>query len=179
MDEESKLALMENIFLKILRKVEAERNARLKGEVVAADFYLRQVTFCEVAFDMMAEGLGLGGWQLLGDFRRAGHGILEIAETPMSRTLDTHRRALWKKMAESQPELGWEASEDGSGRPEHPPERYLEHDTDHSIEPLEWIYGGERGEEQRAEYARRHAEDAEAQAEWEANARREYDNGLA
>ena len=87
--------------------MEAERKARLAGEVVAADFYLRQVTFCEIAFDMMAEGLGHDAWQLLGDLRRAGHGILEIAETPMSRTLDAMRRELWARMADPE-------------RPEHP-----------------------------------------------------------
>ena len=158
MPEDEKLTLLENIFLKILRKVEAEREARLAGEVVAADFYLRQVTFCEVAFDMMAEGLGLSGWELLGDLRRGGHGILEIAETPMSRTLDTQRRALWKVMADPD-------------RPEHPPERYLDVRDDHSLEPLEVLRGGEIShEEQKREFEERHKADAAAQVEWEASA---------
>jgi len=156
MDEETKLALIENIHRKFLGKVRQEREARLAGEVVAADFYLRQVTFIEVAFDMMSEGLGLDGWQLLGELRRGGHGILEIAETAMSKALDDKRRELWAAMAEPE-------------RPEHPPERYLVEHDDHSIEPLEYMRGGseEEREDQRAEYARLHAVDAQAQAEWE------------
>jgi len=158
MDEESKLILLERILLKLLRKVEAERNARLAGEVVAADFYLRQVTFIEVAFDLMSEGYGLNGWELLGELRRGGHHITEIAETPMSRTLDDQRRKLWAAMADPD-------------RPEYPPEDYLVHGADHSREPLEYMRGGEESEreEQRAEYARRHAAEAEAQANWERN----------
>ena len=97
MDDETKLALLENIHRKFLGKVRQEREARLAGQVVAADFYLRQITFLEVAFDMMAEGLGLDGWELLGEFRRGGHGVLEIAETPMSKALDDGRRELWRR----------------------------------------------------------------------------------
>jgi hypothetical protein len=159
MPQDEKLGLLENIFLKLLRKVEAEREARLAGEVVAADFYLRQVTFIEVALDMMSEGLGFDAWSMLGELRRGGHGILQIAETPMSRTLDTQRRALWKVMADPD-------------RPEYPPEDYLEHGADHSLEPLEYMRGGEdrEREEQRDRYAAQHAEEAEAQAVWEASA---------
>ena len=56
MDQDEQLAVLENIFRKFTGKVEAERKARLAGEVVAADFYLRQVTFFEIAFDMMPKG---------------------------------------------------------------------------------------------------------------------------
>ena len=71
--------------------------------------------------------------------------------------LDDKRRELWKTMAEPE-------------RPEHPPERYLAHDQDHSIEPLEYLCGGHEAarEAERARYAAQHAADAEAQAEWEA-----------
>ena len=48
MDEEEKLQLIESLFDKWLGKVEQEREARLEGQVVAADFYLRQVTCFEV-----------------------------------------------------------------------------------------------------------------------------------
>lgn len=159
MPQDEKLALLENIHRKFLGKVRQEREARLKGEVVAADFYLRQITFLEVAFDMMAEGLGLDGWELLGTFRRGGHGVLEVAETPISKALDAKRRELWKAMSEPE-------------RPEHPPERYLEHDRDHSVEPLEYYCGGHEAarEAERARYAAQHAKDAESQAAWEASA---------
>ena len=157
MSDDDKRDFLENIVLKFLRKVQAERQARLAGEVVAADFYLRQVTVLEVALDLLSEGVGLDGWEVIGDLRRGGHGILDIAETRMSRILDGKRRELWAKMAEPE-------------RPEHPPQRYLEHHKDHSIEPGECFRGGE-GKDWKAEqarYAARHAEEAERQAAWEA-----------
>ena len=73
MNDDEKLQLIENLFYKWLGKVEQEREARLNGQVVAADFYLRQVTFFEVAFDLMTEGFGQDGWQVLSDLRRGGH----------------------------------------------------------------------------------------------------------
>jgi hypothetical protein len=36
------------------QKVAAERQARLGGEIVAADFHLRQITMLEVLFDLAA-----------------------------------------------------------------------------------------------------------------------------
>ncbi len=157
MPEHEKIEILESIFQKFMRKVEAERKARLAGEVVAADYYLRQVTVCEIAFDMMAERLDLDPWLTMSRFRRDGYNIFEIAETEMSRLLDAHRRDLWAEMADPE-------------RPEHPPQRYLLSKGSVSIEPLEYRMGGEEGEKLKAEYARRHAEDAEAQAKWEARA---------
>ena len=155
MSEDYSLALLAKLFDKFVRKVAAERKARLAGKIVSADFYLRQISFFEIVIDLMAEGQGMDAWQMLGDLRRGGHGILDIAQTPLSRALDTARREQWAAMAEPE-------------RPEHPPIRYLEHDKDFSIEPLEYGYGGEKGDRLRAEYAQRHADDAGAQAEWEA-----------
>ena len=45
----------------------------------------------------------------------------------MSRLLDAKRREQWAAMGESHPQLGRGPNEDGSGRPEHPPQRYLTH----------------------------------------------------
>jgi hypothetical protein len=112
MDEGEKLKLVESLFYKWLGKVEAERTARLNGEVVAADFYLRQITFLEVAFDLMSEGLGRDAFTLLSEFRRGNASILTIAATPFSQMLDEKRRELWAKMGEPD-------------RPEYPPARYL------------------------------------------------------
>jgi hypothetical protein len=64
MSDDNKLQLIEGLFAKWLAKVEAERKARLAGEVVAADFYLRQTTFFEVTFDLMCEGMGEDAWQM-------------------------------------------------------------------------------------------------------------------
>ena len=118
----------------------SRRSARRawRGEVVAADFYLRQVTFLEVAFDMMSEGLGLDGWELLGDLRRGGHRITEIAETPMSRMLDDKRRELWRAMS-------------GAGKARAPARSAIWTSTsDHSTEPLEFFRGGDEEEGKRA-----------------------------
>jgi len=157
MSDEDKIALIEGLFYKWLGKVEQEREARLAGEVVAADFYLRQVTFFEVAFDLMTEGFGQDGWQVLSELRRDGHHMTQIAATPMSQMLDAKRRELWAAM--SDPE-----------RPEHPPARYLLSKLNYSLEPLEYEQGGEEGAERKRRYAAQHAADAEAQAEWEAKA---------
>jgi hypothetical protein len=157
MDQDQQLGLIEGLFYKWLCKVDAERKARLPGEVVAADFYLRQVTFFEVAFDLMTEGFGMDGWQALNDLRRGNHHITEIAATPMSQILDAKRRELWAMMKQRE-------------RPEHPPARYLLSKLNYSLEPLEYEQGGEEGRARKAEYARRHEVDAAAQAEWEARA---------
>lgn len=58
MSEDDKLQLIEGLFFKWLGKVEQEREARLAGDVVAADFYLRQTTFFEVTFDLMCSKFG-------------------------------------------------------------------------------------------------------------------------
>jgi len=154
MDDDQKLNLIEGLFYKWLGKVEQEREARLAGEVVAADFYLRQVTFFEVAFDLMTEGFGMDGWQTLNDLRRGGHHLTQIAATPMSQMLDAKRRELWAAMKEPE-------------RPEHPPARYLLSKLNYSLEPLEFEQGGEEGRKRKAEYARRHEVDAENQLAWE------------
>ena len=112
MDGEQKLQLMESLFYKWLGKVEQERTARLKGEVVAADFYLRQITFFEVCFDLMSEGLAEDAISLMSQFRRGGLSIVQIAATPFSQILDQKRRELWAKHGEPD-------------RPEYPPARYL------------------------------------------------------
>jgi hypothetical protein len=160
LSDEDKIQLIEGLFYKWLGKVEQEREARLAGEVVAADFYLRQVTFFEVAFDLMTEGFGEDGWRILSELRRDGRHITQIAATPMSQMLDAKRRELWAMM--KQPE-----------RPEHPPARYLISKVGYSLEPLEFEQGGEEGRKLKAEYARRHEVDAAKQAEWESTQRRD------
>jgi len=159
MPEDEKIDLLNNIFRKFMGKVEAERTARLAGETVAADHYLRQVTFVEIAFDMMAEKLNMDPWMTMGEFRRAGFNVFEIAETEMSRLLDAHRRDLWREMEDPE-------------RPEHPPQRYLIDKGPISIEPQEYSMSGEEGRKLKTEYARRHEEDAESQLAWERSQRR-------
>ena len=49
MDAETKMAMVEDLTRRFMAKVQQEREARLAGQIVAADFYLRQVTAIEVA----------------------------------------------------------------------------------------------------------------------------------
>ena len=166
MADEEKLQILAGLVDKYLRKVEAEREARLAGRVVEADFTLRQVTCFEVMIDLVGEQLGTTGWQVLCEARRDGHNIFAIAETPMSRMLDDARRALWV--------------EDGApDRPEHPPRRYLEEHDGYTLEPSQHLTGGDDWKEQEAARDRRNAEDAAAQIAWEAKARRDYDDSRA
>ncbi|MDQ3478893.1 MAG: hypothetical protein M3438_07025 [Pseudomonadota bacterium] len=122
MDEDSRLELIERIANKFLRKVVVEREARLGGEIAAADFYLRQITHMEVMFDLMSSGVGLDPWYALSNVQRGGQAMVDIAETPFSQWLDAHRREYWAS----------------SGEPMRPvslrPEYLHDHGT-HSTEP--------------------------------------------
>lgn len=163
MDYDAKVELLDRLIAKFMLKVGQERAARLAGEVVAADFYLRQVTCLEVAFDLIAEGRGQDGWERIHEFRRGGHTILEIADTFMSRLLDAARREQWARMGEP-------------ARPEHPPERYLTDHRDHRTEGLEHtVGGGDSYEDQKKAQAERFAREAAAQVEWEASAQEAWE----
>ncbi len=164
MDEDGRIQLLDRLIAKFMLKVGQERECRLAGQVVAADFYLRQVTCLEVALDLMAEGYGLDGWQRIQAFRRGGHNILEIADTLMSRMLDEARRQQWRAMGEPE-------------RPEHPPLRYLTDHGDHRTEDLEHTVGGgpPSHDEQWEAFAAQHRREAAEQVEWEAAARRAYE----
>jgi hypothetical protein len=156
MDEDGKRELIENVLRKHALKVGLERAARLKGEVVAADFYLRQISWFEVAMDLIS-GHG-AAFRYLHEFRCGEHYLIEIAETPMSRLLDSHRREQWAAQGEP-------------ARPEHPPRRYLVDRGDYSLEPLEFTQGGEISrEEQRRRFEEAHTAEAKAQVLWEASA---------
>ncbi|WP_294124313.1 hypothetical protein, partial [Sphingomonas sp.] len=145
-----------------LGKVEQERQARLAGEVVAADFYLRQVTFFEVTFDLMCEGLCEDPWAIMSGLRRGGEHLLHIAATPMSQILDQKRRELWEKLSEPE-------------RPEHPPARYLLSKLNFSLASEHQALSEEQKqlspqEQERLFKASREVE-AAAQAEWERGSR--------
>ena len=159
LSDQAKLDLFESIFRKYLLKVEREREARLAGRVVEADFTLRQVTCTEIALDLAALKLGTSGWDVIRKARMGEHGIFEIAETEMSRMLDAERRSVWE--ANGEPE-----------RPEHPPQRFLKQHDGYSTEPLEVVWGGSKQDREAAAAARekQHREDAAAQVEWERRA---------
>jgi hypothetical protein len=111
-DDDQKWELVAGIASKFMRKVAAERAARLAGEVVAADFYLRQITVLEVMFDLTATRLGFAPHDVLRDLRRGRHGLVDIAATGLSDWLDASRRRWWAQ--EGEPE-----------RPSYPDVRFL------------------------------------------------------
>jgi hypothetical protein len=153
---------LDGFLAKYWHKVVAEREARLNGEIVAADFYLRQLTFLEVAIDLASGGRG---FEQLRRLRRDGHRLSEIAETSFSRIIDDMRRHIWRKMGEPE-------------RPEHPPRRLLvEHEGagGYATEPLECLHGPfETHAEQKARFEQQHEEAAREQAEWERRAHEEW-----
>ncbi len=85
-------AFMDSILMKYLLKLDGERRARLAGRIVEADFYVRQLTWLEVALDC-----GGRAHELLGLLESGGYNARRIAATPMSLLLDEARRALWAK----------------------------------------------------------------------------------
>ena len=171
--EDSRMVLIERLIAKFQRKVGQEREARLSGQIVAADFYLRQITALEVAFDLMIDGHGDSGWQMLAQARRGALNMLQIADTTMARVLDQARRDQWAAMDEPERPLPW-------------PERYCLGTSggDVRTEPTEALGKSSRaapgvdpdawramdtGEQQRI-YDEQHAADAKAQVEWERRA---------
>ncbi|HVQ09831.1 MAG TPA: hypothetical protein VMS43_15485 [Allosphingosinicella sp.] len=145
---------------KYLSKLEQESRARLDGRIAEADFYVRQITCLEVSLDMVSGD----GMKIMRDFRCRGHDLLHIAETDMSRLLDAARRLHWEQAGEPP-------------RPEHPPRHLLVAHDGFSTEPLECTEGGQTltPKEQQRIFEERHASDAAAHIEWEAEARRDYE----
>ncbi|MGQ0589328.1 MAG: hypothetical protein ACT4N8_07340 [Sphingosinicella sp.] len=164
--DEKKLDWLGQIVSKYLVKVGQEREERLAGDIVAADFYLRQLTCIEVMLDL----LGTDGFEVLNAFRRDGHSIVEIVETPFSRILDDMRRVKWALMGEPL-------------RPEHPARRYLveKEGGGYCLAPGNGLPTGPAMSfaDRVAAERERHAADAEAQLEWEAEARRDHESRRA
>ncbi|HEX8535357.1 MAG TPA: hypothetical protein VF662_14420, partial [Allosphingosinicella sp.] len=147
-----------------LMKLQQERDARTSGEIVAADFYLRQATWIEVALDLLSGDAIL----LLRDFRLGGYSALEIAETTCSKILDAARRDHWVACGDPP-------------RPEIVPRRLLNDHGGFATEPLESIRGGpaEFRNEQKQAYEDEHRQAAADQIFWEEAARRDYEERRA
>ena len=180
MSEDQKWDLIQSIGTKLMKKIAAERHARLSGEIVAADFYLRQITFIEVMFDLTSTSLGFDAHDTLRELRRGGHSFRDIATTHFAEWLDASRRVWW-------------ASEGEPERPKHPDVRFLERhsspDGDYSLATDDSAIGAlttpARGysQEQWAEMSyeeqwharkRQYAEDAEEQRAYERRAFEEW-----
>lgn len=160
-EEELRLGLLEVIIHKYMLKLEAERRCRLEGRIAEADFYIRQVTMLEVSLDVLADGNGM---EVLKQARRDGHDLLVIAETELSKLLDYARRLHWEECGDPP-------------RPEYPPRHLLEQHDGYATEPLEAIRGGPELDfaAGRRRLDESYAREAEAQIEWEAKARRDYE----
>ncbi|HEX8379448.1 MAG TPA: hypothetical protein VF619_02725 [Allosphingosinicella sp.] len=163
-EEQRKLELLEAIVGKLAIKLKQERDARLEGRIADADFYLRQFTCLEVALDLISGD----GWRALADFRSRGYSLLHIAQTPMSKLVDAVRRQHWEEAGDPP-------------RPEHPPRHLLEEKGDFDVEPLECGRTDDPRDldEQQRAFDERHVRDAQAQVEWEAEARRDYERRRA
>ena len=176
-DEEQMWDLVHNLGARFSRKVVAEREARLAGEIVAADFYLRQITFLEVMLDLTAKRLGWDAAEMLRELRCGEHHVTNIVSTPLADWLDRARRIWWSQ--EGEPD-----------RPPHPDVRFLQRHSTGDGECSTYVdqhaYGAlttpARGytkeqwaemshEEQRLARARQYERDAAEQMEWEARAR--------
>lgn len=160
-EEKVRLGLLQVIVRKYMLKLEAERRCRLEGRIAEADFYIRQVTMLEVSLDVLTGGDGMA---ILKQLRLGDHDLLHIAETEMSRLLDEARRLHWEECGDPP-------------RPEYPPRHLLEQHDGFATEPLDLTWGGlpEDHGTQRRRLDERHAIDAKAQVEWEAKARREFE----
>lgn len=154
LDEAEHHKLMDQFLHRYVLKLQAERRARLEGRIVEADFYVRQLTCIELIIDV-----GGRTQQLLEGLSRSGHSLPQLAATPGSVLLEKTRRAFWLEQGEA----------------DRPPPAPLGRHTD------AWATGrddydpasdGDRASWERAQ-AEKHRLAAEAQAEWEARARRE------
>ncbi|HEY0413287.1 MAG TPA: hypothetical protein VGD66_09100 [Allosphingosinicella sp.] len=151
--------IFDRIVTKYWLKVGQKRKARREGRIVAADFYVRQLTYIEILLE-----IGGHAHVVLKDLQHGGRRLLDIVATPMSLLLDRARRLQWAE----------------EGEPERPPLPPLGDHDDRSAagERCEGTYSSDRdGDhgEWRGRQADRIALAAEAQRAWEEKARAEAD----
>jgi hypothetical protein len=139
-------AVLDSMFTRYAAKVRSERQLRLEGRIVAADYTLRQLTHIELVLANAGMSEALLG---LLTRRYDQHGPVEEFAHPMTAKLDALRRKAWAE----------------SGEPERPPlPLYARSPGSGTVSGPDW------DERQRAQ---RDAERrmAAAQVEWEAAAR--------
>jgi len=124
-DEDARWSeFQDGILLKYLEKLDGERVARLNGRIVEADFYVRQLTWLEVALDLAGRGDEM--IEMLKGLARGERNVRHIVATPVSLLLDQLRRAYWAKREEPErptlPPLGEQDAGAALGEP--PESRY-------------------------------------------------------
>jgi hypothetical protein len=182
--EDEKWYVLERIGVRFMKKVAQEREARLAGEIVAADFYLRQITVMEVGIDLMSTEFSFEVQEVWRNLRRGDHHLRDIASTWISDEMDRARRDWWAQ--EGEPE-----------RPPYPDTRFLKRqrsaDGDYATSEDMYACDGMRPPpgvsqeewdemsraEQHAMIERVKADDAEAQREWEVRAREAWEASRA
>ncbi len=91
-----------------LIKLQQEREARLNGCIVEADFYVRQLSWFDVVIDL--GGHGVEAVAMIRRLQRGDLEALDVVATPGSLLLDHARRSLWARLGEPErpppPELG-------------------------------------------------------------------------
>lgn len=88
--------LLNEILQRYVRKIHAERTARLAGRFIEADFYVRQLTHIELILDI--GGRTQDVLTSLGDFESE---ILVLTATPGSVMLEKARRLIWQEKGEA------------------------------------------------------------------------------
>ncbi len=97
-DEPFELAMddvLKSILDRYRKKLQQERECRLAGRIVEADYYVRQLTFIEIALD-----LGVAADALHDLFRSGEVDLFHTIGTPMSILLDRLRRDYWREKGE-------------------------------------------------------------------------------
>jgi hypothetical protein len=135
---------LDEILKRYIAKVRAERNHRLSGQIVAADFTLRQLTHIELVLDVGGRSMELIDLWTREPGTRAGDG--QIFASELSERLDNIRRAAWQD----------------AGDPPRPPLSFAEKS------PGTWTVGGPTHAERNKARAAAERRMAEAQREWEA-----------
>lgn len=87
--------VLKSILDRYRKKLQQERECRLAGRIVEADYYVRQLTFIETALD-----LGVAADALHDLFRSGEADIFHTIGTPMSILLDRLRRDYWREKGE-------------------------------------------------------------------------------
>lgn len=109
----------EGILKSYVIKLQQEREARLRGCIVEADFYVRQLSCFDVLLDL--GGFAEQGIKLLRELKRGDLDARQIVATPMSLLLDHLRRSVWARFGEPErpppPELGLHPGKDAATGP--------------------------------------------------------------